>query len=243
MIVNSMQDGWEIVYQRSHALLAATLVSHWHQAIRPERWTETLVAIAQHDDQENYGEGSRHLSDIGAPLDFTQVDIDTNRIAARFIIENGARQSSWIALMLSRHSSFLHEGMRGQDNALDQFLDEQIANQKRWMKMLDISKKAADQAYALVGWGDRLSLILCKRELPDGERALDIRSGPDGVMYRVMQREDETIKLDPWPYEVDRVTFSVETRKVKQLKFTRENEFWQALQAAKIENRQWEFVK
>jgi len=243
MIVNSMQDGWEVIYQRSHALLAATLVSYWHQALRPERWTETLVAIAQHDDQENYWEGSRQLSDIGAPLDFTQIDIDTNKIKARFTIENGEQQSLWIALMLSRHTSFLYEAMRGQDAALDEFLDEQIANQKLWMKVVGVSKKETDQAYAIVGWADRLSLILCKRELPDGERWLDICNGPDDQLYRVMQQADNTVKLDPWPYEVNRVTFSVEARKLKQLKFESDIAFRKAIQEAEVEKREWEFVK
>ncbi|MBC8171619.1 MAG: DUF3891 family protein [Anaerolineae bacterium] len=35
-------------------------------------------------------------------------------------------------------------------------------------------------------WADRLSLILCRRELPEADRALEISAGPDGIRYNVM---------------------------------------------------------
>jgi hypothetical protein len=242
MIVNSRDSGWEILYQRSHAMLAAELVSLWRDDQRPERWTETVVAIAQHDDQENFWEG-KHLSQIGAPLDFTQVDLNTNQIRARTVIDNAYQQSLWIALMISHHNSFLYEDMRGQDTKMDAFLDEQREKQKAWVKLLGVSKDAVERGYALVRWGDRLSLILCKRELPDKERWLEISPMPDGQSARVMQRADESITLDPWPYTVDRVRFSAEARKLKQLQFASEDEFRKALEGAAVEFRTWEFVR
>lgn len=235
MIVNSLDSGWEVIYQRSHALLAAELVSLWQEDQRPARWTETLVAIAQHDDQENFWEG-QHLSELGAPLDFTQVDMNTNKIRARNVIDNAYQQSLWIALMISCHNSFLYE--RGQDEEMDKFLDEQAENQKVWAKMLGVKKAEVEHGYMLVNWGDRLSLILCKRQLPDKERWLDINP-----RSRVMQRVDGTVALDPWPYSVNQVTLSIETRNLTQLKFDSEAEFRQVLQNAKIERREWKFVK
>lgn len=242
MIVNSLDSGWEILYQRSHVMLAAELVSLWREDQRPERWTETLVAIAQHDDQENFWEG-RHLSQIGAPLDFTQEDMKTNKIRARNVIDNGRRQSLWVALMISCHNSFLYEDKRGQDSELDAFLDEQAENQKTWAKLLGCTRQEVKRAYAIVRWADRLSLILCKRELPDKERALEISPGPDGERYEVVQRTDGTVTLTPWPYLVERVRFTVEARKPKQLQFESRAEFRQALESAPIEFRSWELVK
>jgi hypothetical protein len=49
MTVNSMQNGWEVLYQRNHAMLAAALASAWDEDLRvhpPSLWSETLVAIA-----------------------------------------------------------------------------------------------------------------------------------------------------------------------------------------------------
>jgi hypothetical protein len=35
MIVNLSKDGWDIIYHRAHALLAAQLAGQWQRAMRP----------------------------------------------------------------------------------------------------------------------------------------------------------------------------------------------------------------
>ena len=70
MIVNPTQTGWEVIYQQAHALLATKIAAHWRVDQRPERWIETLVALAQHDDESSDWTGNGHLTDSGAPLDF-----------------------------------------------------------------------------------------------------------------------------------------------------------------------------
>jgi hypothetical protein len=73
-------------------------------------------------------------------------------------------------MLISMHTSFLLEGKRGESADLDSFLDEQVEHQEKWRKELKISKKEAEKAYAFFQWCDRLSLILCKHELPAGQR-------------------------------------------------------------------------
>jgi len=41
MIVNPTQNGWEVIYQPAHALLAAQIATHWRANQRPKRWLET----------------------------------------------------------------------------------------------------------------------------------------------------------------------------------------------------------
>jgi hypothetical protein len=241
MIVNAMQEGWELIYQRSHAMLAAELIAPWNEQARPERWTELLAALVQHDDQENFWQGAGHLSDLGTPLNFDKVGIQTHKLRARTVIDNARRQSLMVALMISRHNSFLYEEMRGQDKELDQFLDEQQDNRKAWLKTLKMSVEAMEYAYRFVSWGDRLSLILCQRQLPDKERALEICEGPDGTRHEVMQRSDGTVSLSPWCYGTEHVTFRVETRLLRQAQFKDIDEFRQALEDAPIQIREWEF--
>ncbi|WP_243902450.1 DUF3891 family protein [Aetokthonos hydrillicola] len=50
MIVNQHQKGWEVIYHRAHALLAAQIAGHWHPKLRPIRWLETIAAISHHDE-------------------------------------------------------------------------------------------------------------------------------------------------------------------------------------------------
>ena len=50
MIVNQVEQGWDIVFQRAHAILAAQIALGWKVSERPEPWTELVAAIADHDD-------------------------------------------------------------------------------------------------------------------------------------------------------------------------------------------------
>src|SRR5690606_21220297 len=162
---------------------------------------------------------------------------------AQLVIDNAYRQGLWIALLISRHNSFLYEPMRGEDARLDEFLDRQRMVQEEWRKKLGYTKKQVETAYSFVGWADRLSLILCRRELPERERELDIAPGRDGEMIRIMQRDDESVVVHPWIFEEDELTVSVEVRRLHQLKFESEAELQRGLDEAEIEIREWHFRK
>ncbi|MBD3561045.1 DUF3891 family protein, partial [Planktothrix sp. FACHB-1355] len=62
MIVNQHENGWEVIYHRAHALLAAELAGQWREKDRPLRWIETIAAISHHDDLEREWEGN-HLTE------------------------------------------------------------------------------------------------------------------------------------------------------------------------------------
>jgi len=243
MIVNQFDDGWEIIYQRSHALLAAELVSFWQEKYRPQRWLETLFAIVQHDDEERYWDESRHLTKTGMPLDFRRATTETNLKQARYVLTLAEQQSRWMALMISCHNTFLMDKHRGEDDEVDKFLEEQDKNQQRWRRSLDVSKSTVEDAYALVRWGDRLSLILCERALPDRQRKLDITPLPDGEMSTIYQREDETLRVDPWIFVADEFTVKLEVRRLRQAAFESESELDNALENALVETDGWHFVK
>lgn len=239
MIVTSLKDGWEVIYQRSHAGLAAMLLAGWAQAERPTRWTELLIATAQHDDQEMFWDDSTHLTELGKPLHFTEGELGTTLTQAQWVINNAYRQGVWIALMISMHNSHLYQGLRGENPQIVAFLERQAADQAAWRKLLKQSQKDAQAHYALLQWADSLSLILCCHRLPEFERAIDVAPHPNGEMIRVSQRADSTLKLEPWVLEGDRLTVSVEVRRLFQAQFNDEQEFRAALDAAEIEFREW----
>lgn len=241
MIVNSLQDGWEVIYQRSHAHLAATLVAAWRTEDRIPNWTDLIIATAQHDDQEMFWNDVEHLTEIGAPMDFAVAELNTRRIQAQLVIDNARRQGTLVALLISLHNSFLYEPMRGEDQQLDAFLDRQRADQKVWLRQLAWTQTDAERAYAFMRWADRMSLILCRRELPDRERALEIEPTPEDETSLIRLRDDGSLSLKPWVFEADQVTVSVEVRRLKQLKFKSEQELRKALDTARIEVREWEF--
>jgi hypothetical protein len=243
MIVNALQEGWEVIYQRSHANLAAMMVAAWRDEDHVPRWTELIIATAQHDDQEMFWDESTHLTDKGAPLDFTQNALDTTQIQARRVIENAYRQGVWIALLISKHNSFLYEPQRGEDPKLDDFLDEQAHNQKLWRDDLGYSAERVNDAYAFLRWADRMSLILCRGNLPDRGRWLDVAPDRHGTMTRVCQRDDDTLNLDPWPFEEDTLHISTEVRRLHQMTFPDEDTFTTAMDEAEVTIREWCFQR
>ncbi len=52
MIANLTPTGWEIIYHRAHAWLAAQLGGQWKRSKSPIRLYETIAAISHHDDLE-----------------------------------------------------------------------------------------------------------------------------------------------------------------------------------------------
>lgn len=239
MIANLTETGWEVIYHRAHALLAAELAGQWHKADRPKRLIETVAAISHHDDLEREWEGE-HLTEAGAPLDFT-LDKKTSIKKLRELTTNARYRGRWVAMLISMHVSFLNEGKRGSPE-LDSFLDEQLEHQQQWIKELKITKKEADKAYAFMQWCDRLSLILCQRGLPVDERALEISKGPDGKRYDVIQKSNGICVL-PWPFEEKQFTVNVEACYLNQVKFDSSAALTEALQIAPIKLLEWTFVK
>lgn len=150
MIVNATPKGWEIIYHRAHALLAAQLAGQWQRKNSPLRIYETLAAISHHDDLEKEWQ-EYNLSPGGAPMDFTMHQ--TTSVEKLADLVNTARyRGRWVTLLISKHISRLNEPKRGQSPEIDQFLDEQLQNQQRWSEELGIEKDEVEAAYAFMQW-------------------------------------------------------------------------------------------
>lgn len=242
MICNRTKTGWEIIYQRAHALLAAKLLTYWREADRPLRWTETLNAVAQHDNGWQEWENRNQLTPLGTPRTFDETPLEEIVQQAERAILRTWHQSLWAGLLVSRHVSHLYEPRRGSVEALDQLLDAQEPQRAHWRKHLEgVSAEEEESAYSLLLWADTFSLILCRNALPFGERAVEIGAGPDGKRYDVVQMADDgRLVVTPWPYEKERFRVAVDTYHLTQLTFESNDELADALHAAEPARRIWE---
>ncbi|GAC1601077.1 MAG: hypothetical protein NVS3B25_28820 [Hymenobacter sp.] len=242
MIVNSTPAGWQIIYQQAHAQLATQLAWHWPPMLPPDRWVGLLAAIAQHDDEQEAwrGRGGHYgLTAAGAPAHFTQQECSMEQAAG--VLAAARFQGRWRSLLTSLHLSCLYEGLRGQSAEITAFLDYLRARQQQWRRALKTTKAEAQQAYDLLHWCDRLSLILCRHELPEMGRALEIYHGPDGQRYDVCRpRPEGPVTITPWPFRAAAVTISVEASVLTQLQFHDDAELAAALRAAPVETLRWE---
>ncbi|MBF2002577.1 MAG: DUF3891 family protein [Synechococcales cyanobacterium M58_A2018_015] len=241
MIVHLVDDGWDVIYHRAHALLAAQIAGHWRRSDAPERLYETIAAISHHDDLEREWEGD-HLTEAGAPLDFT-LDTESSLDKLKEQIASARYRGRWVTLLTSKHLCFLNQQQRGVSKEWDSFLDEQVKLQTRYCKELGISEADAERAYQFMRWCDRLSLILAQGKLPEAGRALEITSGIDGQRYDVRELEDGCVTVEPWPFEDKRFTVNVEACHLSELKYDSNEALIQALQTAPITVLEWTFVK
>ena len=239
MIVKSKDFGWELIHQQAHGLLAVKIATHWHPDKRTNRWIETLVALTEHDDGQEPWEGRNHLTKAGAPMDFR---IEEYSVAqAKRMVEIALEKSRWNALMVSRHATFLYEPLEETNPELADFLKEQRQNQQKWMRQLKLDKSEVDEAYAFVQWCDALSLILCQGRLPETNRRLEISPGPDGIPYFIVQRSDQSLGVEPWPFESSEFSLQVEAYQLHQLSFQDDAELYNCIQKSPVVEIEWTF--
>ncbi len=241
MLVNSIETGWKIIYQRAHGLLAAQIASHWKIAERPPYWTQTLVAIAEHDDGLAESSTAENLTEAGAPRHFLLLEYSAEQY--QNVMEIAVSKSRWNALLTSMHLTFLYTSKQKEEKSLSHFLDEQKEVQKKLRKELKITTEMAENSYRLVEWCDALSLLLCMDKIQPEQRRMEISTGPDGTRHQLWQDENDKLRVEPWPFEEDSFTVRVEYRLVNQLSFASTGEFSQAMLKAKVEESVWTFCK
>ena len=243
MIVNRLESGWEIIYQPAHALLSAQLVGRWRVEAHPPRWWETLVAVSQHDNGWREWEAAPQVNPDGTPRNFTEMTVPEAMAQWRRGVTRARHQSAWVGLLVSHHATTLFDSRRGELEALNQFLDEQHAQQERWRASLGASPEEVDHAYAMVRWTDWLSLVLCWRRLPADGSPISLGTGPDGTRYEAALRMDESVALTPWPFDEARFTVTVETRLLSQPTFADDEALQVALLDAPVQPRAWTLMQ
>ncbi|WP_242921274.1 DUF3891 family protein [Pontibacter liquoris] len=241
MIVNAIPEGWEVIYQQAHGVLAAELAYYLKPNLQCPHWVATLIAIANHDNRQKTWQGKDGLTPAGAPADFALQPPTLEQAEA--LMHAVPFQGQWVTLLTSMHMSFLYEKLRSTGQAADIFLNNQQALQQACRRHLHISSREAKKAYAILQWCDRLSLILCRQELPADERALEITAGPDNQTYFIRQSGDGALHVQPWPFSSRQLEVQVEYRVLNQLQFKDDDQLAAALRAAVVKYRKWRFAQ
>jgi hypothetical protein len=60
-------------------------------------------------------------------------------------------------------------------------------------------------------------------------RRVEIMPLPDGRLSFLHQDQDETVRIEPWPFKTQQVTIDLEERTSSQLQFADDAELWSAL--------------
>ncbi len=237
MIVNLQTDGWEIIYHRAHALLAAQIAGHWDFDKHVYRLYETIAAIAHHDHLEKEWEGDQ-LTEAGAPLDFT-LEKESPIEKLRHHADEALYQGRWVAMLISMHLCFLNQAKAEEDPEMAAFLKDQRQRQAQWQAELEVDPADAEAAYTFMRWCDRLSLILSQRQVPVGGRKLEITNGPDGQIYSIYRLDSGDLGVTPWPFSCKSFTVKVDACYLSQLQFDSNDALRKALEEAPRETISW----
>lgn len=232
MICQRLEQGWEVITQRNHALLSAEMLADWRAESRPQPWSQLLNACAQHD----HGWMEEHLDplldDGGSPLDFLSLPFEVTLEIAWRNLRNAEAQSRWCAILVSRHIEYLFRGK--DDRQAQDALTELVSQREAWMADLDLHPSRVEELYELLCWADTFSLLLCCPP-SDFTRSLELKA--QGVTYKAKRERDESCTLAPWPYRREALEFTYETRFLSQDRFPDLEEFRRALRAAPVTQR------
>jgi hypothetical protein len=241
MIVNYTIAGWEIITQRAHGLLAAQIAAQWKYNIRTERWIETLLAIAEHDDAQVELERDNLLTPQGGPINFKMKEFEQRYCTQT--MDFALSKSRYIALLCSMHLAFVY-GKECADNPdAAKFMQAQRLLQKKWQKELELTAAEVQRDYRLLEWCDALSLLLCQHENQPEGRTIEISKGPKDRAYQLVQPGAGILTVEPWPFEDERFELYFETRLIPQLSFKNAAEFRSAFLAARVSEKRWVFKK
>jgi hypothetical protein len=241
MIVNYNLQGWEVITQRSHGLLAMQLGMEWKQSERPQRWAETLLAIAEHDDAEVELDGEQLLTAQGGPLNFDMKQFELAHCNRLFNLS--ITKSRYIALLSSLHMDFLYRDFARRDPVAKKFLKQQHLMQAKWRKELSISTSEIKSTYSLLEWCDAFSLIICQDLIQSEQRSIEISRGPNSIKHQLFSLGKNILTVSPWPFQSKSFTVHHESRLIKQMKFNSSEEFRKYFNEAKVEEVSWKLVK
>lgn len=224
MIIRYTENGWEVITQRNHGLLAAEICARWKISDQPSRWVETLIACAEHDDAFNELDSASLLTDTGGPLNFDMCVFDEK--ASQALIDMAITKSYFVALLIARHIAFTH----GSEPTAKKFIKGLKKQERTWLKVANTTTAEIERAYQLLELCDAFSLLICQNILQPEERSMEISNGPGGTKYYVVVKDDN-LKVTPWPFELDTFSVSYEVRHIPQLVFKNDAEFKKILGA------------
>jgi hypothetical protein len=213
MIVNYTDKGWQIITQRSHGLLAAQICAHWQKGKQPQRWVETLIATAEHDDVYNEFDNDDLLTETGGPKNFAMTSFQ--REYAEKLIDMALTKGRYIGLLVSRHLNFLH----GHDPEGKLYCAELKKKESLWLKEAGATKEEINASYSLLEFCDAFSLLICQGMVQPEQRKIEISNGPDGVAYELCSDKDGGLLVESWPFELEAFKVNYESRLVDQLVF------------------------
>lgn len=238
MIVNQLNNAWEIISHRAHAFLAMQIIERWGFDFPPPWYHDLLAAVLHHDDV-THEFSCAPISDLGLPQDFT-LQADFDRVALSNLVRSALLRSQWTALLVSKHLLFLNEPRMEQDSEISLFISEQLTLQRNISAALGVEQHEIDSAYSLMRFADRMSLILTQRAVPARDRSLEICPVGEKGTYFIRAMNGGRITVEPWPFRVSKFSLKLDVRLLTSAYYETSEELTVALRTTEASTRTWQ---
>jgi Protein of unknown function (DUF3891) len=239
MMLAAHPEGHLVVTQPTHAWLAAQLARAWgnHRFGHFEPWEEVCLAAEQHDIGMTSSDRAPTLdTGTGLPTTFMRIGLESH---LRMWTEGPDQllvQSRYAALLTSLHGSALYHH-RSAEPQVAAFLEQRRAFEQRLITDLDPPADEIARNQRLLWTWDGLSLGLILG-WPDWTTERVPAAGQETVEMR-LERDAEGHRLDPWPFERERVALQIEGRVLRST-FSTTADLRRALVQAPWTKRQYE---
>lgn len=237
MICNRREDGWELVYQNAHGLVAMELLRPWRSAERPARWGDVLYATAQHDNGWQEWEPGDHLTALGTPRHFEETTPTDTVRQSEMALGRVRHASLFAGLLLMEHFKTLYVDM--EDAGVQAMLTRQRAEAAKARRVLGVRVADVATHYEFLRFADTFSLTLCLRRLDLlVDRRVELET-VGGTRYFALRRADDSIAVEPWPYAAHEFDVRTEAYRLPRLTYPSASALSAAIAKARIEPRVW----
>jgi len=238
MIVIYLESGFEVVLQRHHARLAASLLKELEWIKGDPYKIDLILAAANHDNDYTEFRRKGLLNELGGPKDFKMETF--NKADCERLLDEALSHSMFIAILVAFHIQFVQRNLSA---AATKFCDALEIKKQQWCDEMDLSVTKMTRYYTILQWCDALSLLLCQRSIPPEGRTLEISDGPAGITYFISATDKDCYTIHPWPFTAAEFSVNVERRLLNKLKFRSDKELQDALIESSVIIQQITFAK
>jgi hypothetical protein len=256
MLLREDLDGVLAIGQTSHAWISGQLARAWGNArfSSPEPHEEVCLAAEQHDvGMALWDLGPTRNPDTGLPHSFMEMPLSEHLGLWSAAPRRLLTQSRYAALLVSMHGVRLYErrdldALSDRDaTAVRKYLTAERGFQDELVDSLGADPRTAasvekavldDNSQLLWAW-DFLSLAICLDWAP--RPAPKVPSVDGRVELALARGSGERLRLEPWPFEGDRLSVHCDARRLGET-FQDEEEMTSGLAAAPWERVEFELV-
>ena len=241
MIVRYESDGTIVmITQNDHAQLSGLFAAHWgnERFEKPRPYISLVRAAMFHDRGWIRYEVSPQLNAQGKTPNYREVPNDQTQLEAfEWAPDWLSTSDPYAGLMIAKHRSGLWQGRYGVMShppaiqrgtlppTVQEFIAKSEAKQKAAAERLDAGELAIN--YNLLQVWDIISLYICSTEVLKPDRIEPVPvcySGAPGVAITLTPTGQNTIALDPYPFDQPSLVTNVIFRRLLQTKFENQAE-------------------